>query len=245
MLGSPDAAQRWSELALARTRDHPHALSRVIGLTVTAVLEQFLGRARLVQEHAEAALALAREHGFSFWAAAATILSGWAGAAQGRLEEGLALMRDGLAAHQATGRQMGTAYFVALVGEGFLRAGLAAEGLALIAEVKKTVEHPGYFYRGELERLRGELLLRSGDGAPSPVRLDEAEACFRQALDTARQVGLRALELRAGLSLARVWIRLGRPHEARALVDEIYRGVTEGFETADLREAHELLAAGV
>lgn len=223
---------QWSEGTIARIRDHPHALSQVMGLMLTAALEQMLGRPRPAQEHAEAGLALARTHGFPWWVAAATVLRGWAVAAQGQQAEGIALMREGLAAQHG---HIATAYFVSLLGSVLLRAGLADDGLALIAEAQKAVGEPGYLHRSELQRLRGELLLRSRDDQA------EAEACFRQALDCCRQLGLKGLELRAALSLARLWQRQRKPREARSLVEEIYRAFGEDADTADLREARALL----
>src|SRR5262249_42814281 len=134
MLGFPDRARQWSRRALARAHEHPHALSRVLTLVLTGTLAQSLREPGSVQEHAEAAIALCREHGIGFWTTAATILRGWAIAHQGQPAEGLALMREGLVAFQATGIKASGAYQLTLVIEGHVLAGLVDEGLALLAE---------------------------------------------------------------------------------------------------------------
>ena len=96
----------------------------------------------------------------------------------------------------------------------------------------------GFFYEAELYRLRGELLLRQA----TPDALQEEE-CFHQALAVARRQEAKSLELRATMSLSRLWQQQGKPEEARQLLAEVYTWFTEGFDTADLREARALLTA--
>ena len=104
-----------------------------------------------------------------------------------------------------------------------------------LAAVHKTGER---FYEAELYRLQGELLL-----AQSARQTAEAEACFHQALDVARHQQAKSLELRAAMSLTRLWQRQGKRDAARQLLTEVYGWFTEGFDTADLQEAQALLAA--
>ena len=110
------------------------------------------------------------------------------------------------------------------------------------------------FYTAELYRLRGELLLQSGARdlrmADSPLpsaaqhpQADEAEACFCQARDRARHQQAKALELRATMSLSRLWQHQGKRVEARELLAPVYGWFTEGFDTVDLQEARALLEA--
>jgi predicted ATPase len=94
------------------------------------------------------------------------------------------------------------------------------------------------WWEAEVHRLQGELLLQR-----SLLDMGQAEACFQQALDVAHRQQARALELRAALSLARLWQRQGQPTAARQLLAEIYGWFTEGFDTADLQEAKALLEA--
>ena len=116
--------------------------------------------------------------------------------------------------------------------------GQIEEGLHVLAEALAAVEKTGgRFYEAELNRLKGELLLRQ---APSDE--DQAETYYRQALDVARCQQAKALELRAGMSLSRLWQQQGKHAAAHELLASIYDWFTEGFDTADLQEARRLLA---
>ncbi len=111
------------------------------------------------------------------------------------------------------------------------------DGLQALAEAQARVEqHKERWWEAEIQRLRGVLRLRQA-GAPQA----EAETCFRQALDVARRQEAKSLELRAAMSLARLWQHQGKRTEARKLLAPIYNWFTEGFDTADLQEAKALL----
>jgi predicted ATPase len=181
-------------------------------------------------EQAEAALGLAREHGFAFRVAQATILRGWALVEQGQGEAGLTQICQGLAALRATGSETG-AYLIWLAAA-YGRVGQREEGLRVAEEALARNES------AELYRLKGELLLRR-----SAEHHAQAESCFRQALEIARRQGAKSLELRAAMSLSRLWQRQGKQAEARELLAPIYGWFTEGFDTADLQEAKALLEA--
>jgi predicted ATPase len=202
---------------------------------VAAIGHQLRREAPVVQEHAEALLALAAEHGFPFWLAGGAVLRGWSLAAQDAREEGLAQLRRGLADWQATGARTHRPYHLALLAEALDRQGQSDEGLLALDEGLTAAEATHErFYAADLHRLRGELLLKAAGPSIHP----EVEGCFRQALALAREQGALSLELRAVLSLA----RLGPTAEARALLAETYGRFAEGFETSDLKEARELLA---
>jgi predicted ATPase len=109
----------------------------------------------------------------------------------------------------------------------------------VLAEAQTLVEqHEDRWWEAEISRLRGVLLLRQS-GTPQA----EAEACFHQALDVARRQQAKSLELRAAMSLARLWQQQGKRAEAHALLAPVYGWFTEGFDTADLQEAKTLLEA--
>ena len=130
-------------------------------------------------------------------------------------------------------------YYLALLAEACAKGGQAEEGLSVLAEALATVHKTGErFYEAELYRLKGELLL-----AQSTHQTTEAETCFHQALDIARHQQAKSLELRAAMSLSRLWQRQGKRAAARQLLAEIYGWFTEGFDTADLQEAKVLLEA--
>jgi predicted ATPase len=153
------------------------------------------------------------------------MLRGWASVMQGRLEEGLAIMREGLAAWRATGSKFHAPYRLVRAAEAHLIAGEIEDGLRLISDC---------WFAPELYRLRGELLLEAG-------RRGEVEGCLIQALQAAQDQGARLLELRAAMSLGRVLQAQGRRNEAQGLLAPVYAEFTEGLDTADLQQAKALL----
>jgi predicted ATPase len=165
------------------------------------------------------------------------ILRGWALVTQGEGAEGIAQMRQGLAAYQAMGGGVFRPAYLVLLAEAYGNMGQTDEGLSILAEALAVVEHSEErWWEAELYRVKGELLLRQA--VPDE---QEAEACLRQAFDVARHQQAKALELRAAMSLARLWQQQGKRDEARALLAPIYGWFTEGFDTADLQEAQALL----
>jgi predicted ATPase len=140
---------------------------------------------------------------------------------------------------QATGAAQGRSWHLALLAEAYGHAGRPEAGLAALAEALALVDTTSEcFYEAELYRLKGELLL-----ALSAENHAEAEICLHQALDVARRQQAKSLELRAAMSLARLWQHRGKRAEARDLLAPIYNWFTEGLDTADLQEAKALLAA--
>jgi predicted ATPase len=183
-------------------------------------------------------MALSREQGFPYWLGLGTIRRGWALAAQGQGAEGVQQIRQGLAVWRATRADLNQPWFLALLAEACGRAGETEDGLTAVAEALAAVHTTANrVCEAELYRLKGELLL-------GQINADEqqAETCFRQALDVARRQQATSLELCAAMSLARVWQRQGKRAEARALLAPIYGWFTEGFDRADLQEAKALLA---
>ena len=161
---------------------------------------------------------------------------GWALVDQGEIEAGLALMPDSatslLEYHFAW-----SAPYLSLAAMTWGRHGLAEEGLELVTEaLTLTQRDDERWWEAELHRVKGELLLTN-----SPNASGEAEACFNLALDIARKQSARSLELRAATSLARLWQEQRKLQEARDLLAPIYNWFTEGFDTADLKDAKALL----
>jgi predicted ATPase len=210
-------------------------------------------------------ITLCSEQGFPYWLATGTILRGWALAEQGQGEEGIAQMRQGLTASRATGAEVNRPYYLALLAEAYGKAGQAEEGLTVLAEALTLVDKTGErMYEAELYRLKGTLTLQSkaslgqvsgksqasqeqfGDTDPRPLTPDppaeaEAEACFHKAIEIARKQQAKSLELRATVSLSRLWQQQGKTTEARELLAPVYNWFTEGFDTKDLQEAKALL----
>jgi predicted ATPase/class 3 adenylate cyclase len=233
--GYPDQALARSRAALAEAQELGHAHTTSHALYLNCWLHQVRGEARTVQERADTLTAMAAEHGFPLWAASATILHGWAMAADGAVAEGVARMRQGLAAHQPVGRQLQRPYFLGLLAEVLTRAEEPSEASDLLDEALALVDRSGErCQEAELHRLKGELLL-------TPPARAAAATSFQRAVAVAREQGARLWELRAATSLARLWRDQGRRDEAHDLLAPVYDRFAEGFDMSDLRDAKALL----
>jgi predicted ATPase len=136
------------------------------------------------------------------------------------------------------GGKLALPYLLGLLAEAHGNAGQAAEGLRVLGEALAIVDESGERrFAAELHRLKGELLLQQARSLRT-----EAESCFRQAIDLARDQQAKSLELRAVMSLSRLWQTQGKRAEAYQMLAEIYGWFSEGFETPDIREAKSLLA---
>jgi predicted ATPase/class 3 adenylate cyclase len=237
MLGCPQQALAYLDeaLALAHALSHPFSLAWAQALV--AMVYQFCRDMPAVQTQAETAVALATEQGFAVWTAYGTSVCGWVLAMQGQGETTLEQVRRGIAAWRATGGVTNVPYLCTLLAEVCERLDHTADGLLALAEGHTLVEqHDERWWEAEVCRLRGVLLLRQ-PGTPQA----EAEAYFQRALDVARRQQAKSLELRAAMSLARLWQQQGKQIEAYELLAPIYGWFTEGFDTADLQEAKALL----
>jgi predicted ATPase len=238
VLGYPEQAlaRLYDALVLAHGLSHPYSLA--YARWVVAMASQLRRDVPAVYEHAEATVGLATVQGFPQWATLGTSLRGWALAMQGQGEEGMAQVRQGITVYRATGAALFVPYLSTLRAAICDHLGHTADGLQALAEASILVEQQEErWWEAEVHRLRGVLLLRQ-TGTPQA----EAETWLRQALDVARRQGAKSLELRAAMSLSRLWQQQGKQAEARELLAPIYRWFTEGFDTADLQEAKALLA---
>jgi hypothetical protein len=157
------------------------------------------------------------------------------------MEEGIAELEDSIAAARAAGYGLSLTQSLAALGNGYAQIGRVRDGLSAVAEGLAVSERNGErWFDAELYRIRGELLLKH-DAHAEPKAEDEAETCFRQALDIARAQEARWWELRTTVSLARLLAKQGQGNEARAMLAESYNWFTEGFDTADLKDAKALL----
>ena len=245
-LGYPDQSRTRSQQALALAQRLSHPYSLVWSQSFIADLYHLRGEDDVALTLIEASLAKASEQGLPYWEARGRVMRGLVLAKQGRTPEGIAQMRQGLAAMRATRAELNRAYFLAQLAEAYARAGESEAGLDAVTEALELVDKGGErWWEAELHRLQGELLLVSRDlndwAQSHPPRATAAEGCLQPALTIARQQHLRALELRAAMSLSRLRRRQGRRAEARQLLIEIYHSFTEGFDTADLRAAKALL----
>jgi class 3 adenylate cyclase/predicted ATPase len=236
-LGYPDQALVGMQEALGFAQALSHPYSQAFALNFAAVHHQLRREDRLAQESAEAARTLAHEHGFPLWSAMATPLRGWALVVQGHAEAGIEQIHQGLIAFQATGSELFQPALLALLAEAYGYVGRPEAGLAAVAEAFALIQRSEErLHEADLYRLQGELLLTQA--IPDAV---QAEVCFQKALAIARRQQGRSWELRAAMSLSRLWQQQGHPEEARRLLAEVYGWFTEGFDTADLQEAKALL----
>jgi predicted ATPase len=172
------------------------------------------------------------------------VLQGWALVQGGQGEAGIAQIQQGLGEYRTRGIGAGLPRYYALLAVAYHHVGQIIAGLATLTEAFSQ-QHSERADAAELLRLQGELLLAQ-DGRHHPAtearRIPlKAEACFQQALDTARSQEAKMLELRAAVSLSRLWQQQGKRQEARQLLAEVYAWFTEGFGTRDLQEAKTLL----
>jgi predicted ATPase len=254
-LGYPDQALKRSQEALTLGHELSHPFSLGHALLFATAVHLFRREGQLAQERAEAVIALAREQEFAWWLAGGIMLRGWALAEQGQTEEGIMQVRQGLAAGQATGAGLERPTLLAALAETHGKAGQVEEGLNLLDEATALMCKTGQRNcEAELYRLKGELTLQQFNvqgskfkvpsiqhPTPSTQAEAEAEAYFHKAINIARTQQAKSLELRAMMSLSRLWQQQGKRDEARRMLAEIYSWFTEGFDTKDLQEAKALL----
>jgi predicted ATPase len=241
-LGYPEQArQRMHEtVILAQSLSHPHSLA--FAHCAAAVLYQLRQERHTAREQAEAAITISREQGFPYFLALGKIVRNCALPEREQAEERITQMRQSLGAYRATGSgsQWIEPYFLALLAEAYGNAGQVHEGLHAMTEALDVISTTREFaWEAELYRIKGELLLNEkyemGNTEWTP------EDCFKKALDVARDQQAKSWELRAAMSLSRLWQQQDRQAEARQLLAEVYNWFTEGFDTADLQEAKALL----
>jgi len=237
MLGYPDQAVKSAREAvmLAETLSHP--VSVMQALLYLSFVHQFRRDTAATRESADALVALSdRQVVGPKWAVTGQIMRGWAAAIEGLANDSGNEIRSRIAHLRRLGLELRQPYLLALLAEVHLYAQKPDQGLSAIAEARQCIERTGERrWEAELHRLEGELLLLS-----SPQNPAEAEPHLDRALEVARLQGAKSLELRASLSLVRLW-RQQRLHEARDLLAPIYGWFTEGFDTLDLKEAKALL----
>jgi predicted ATPase len=239
-LGYPEQALRSVQASRRLAEELSNPFNVAQALYYGAFAHQCRREARRVEELAGALLEVCREQGFALLLAGAMILRGWSLAGHGQTAEGIGQMRQGLADWQATGAVSHRPYHLALLAEALSREGQIRDGLATLQEALALSTASGErFMEAELYRLRGELLL-AGTAAGAEA-WDAAETSFRQALAVTRSQAGKSLELRAAMSLGRLYREQGRPAEARPFLAETYSWFTEGFDTPDLQEAKALL----
>jgi predicted ATPase len=201
------------------------------------LLQQLRADEAVAREHAEQAHALASKYQAPYYRTWAGILVSYTLALEQPNEERIVRLRGSIAEFKASGARLRLPYYLSLLAQVYGKAGHAGEGLACIGEaLAEARTHNERWWDAELHRLRGEFLLMQGAEA------SDGEAALLQAIDIARSHQARSLELRATMSLARLWVAQNRSEDARRRLKDMYSWFTEGFETPDLQAAQLLLA---
>ena len=243
LLGYPTKDLHCNRRGSAMAQAAPaNPLNVVIANGMLAGHYQFRGEPVEAHRCAEIALTAAEEFGFTHWIASASISSGWGLAAKGDTREGIGRIARGLELWKATGARAELPRFNALLAEVYLLAGDVQAGLQSLKDAQAAMQETDErFYEAEIYRLKGELLLKSNNVATRRMKKHEAEHCFLQAVEISRRQKSKSLELRATMSLCRLWQREGKEKEARKTLKRAYGWFTEGFDSPDLRNANTLL----
>jgi predicted ATPase len=211
-LGYPDRALETGDEALSLAHELSHPFTLAFAFWGMAQLNQFRREVQVTLERAEATIALSNEQGFPLWVEYGTPLRVWTLVMQGNTEEGLSQLRQIMTNKPAGIANAQWPNFYALLVEAYGAAGQTEEGLDVVAEALALVEKTGFrCYEAELRRLQGELLLKQA--APDSR---QAETCLHRALDLARSQHAKSLELRAAMSLSRLWHKQGKKEERGA-----------------------------
>ncbi len=263
LLGYGEQARRWSDRGLMLAREGAHAYTLVSALNSSSWLHHFCQERAGIQEQAEEVIAICTKQGIALLLAWGTILRGWALAEQGQGEAGINQIHQGLAAAQAMEAGVFRTHQLTLLAETYDAVGEPEAGLRVLAQALAQVETTGErFWEAEIYRLKGELLLKlegaqlsrspSASRLPSPSKgrvnsvegmqdVESPEGCFLKAMEIARRQEGKSLELRATVSLGRLWQQQGKKDQARRMLADIYGWFTEGFDTIDLQQAKALL----
>jgi tetratricopeptide (TPR) repeat protein len=235
--------EAWPEAAAA---GRPRLLFSAHGLPETFIkkgdpyqwqIEQTCAAVAEALEIGGEAVALADQHDFPYWRATGRVWGGWALVQRQEIEKGLAQIQESLAQFRANGNVQTIPHALSVLAEVYGQAGESQKGLEALAEALAVLERTNERRReAEIHRLRGTLLL----ALRGPHRGD-AEASFARALAVAREQSARMWELRAAVSLARLRVEQGKGAEACNLLASLYDWFTEGFDTADLKDAKALL----
>jgi predicted ATPase/class 3 adenylate cyclase len=242
LLGYRDQASQKMSETLALAHQQSHAYSLAVAIMHACNVHNLRGEWFALQQQAEAGIALCTDQGFASILGQAKQFRGSALVNQGRTEEGLALIGEGLAAYRATGAILFYPYLLSNLAHACGVAARYEDGLTALAEaiamVERTEEH---LYEAKLYQLKGDLKLKKFSAQNLPAAQQQAEVCFRKSIEIARRQKAKSFELSAAVSLSRLWMQREKKAEARQMLAEIYGWFTEGFDTLDLKDARALL----
>ncbi|MGE5223627.1 MAG: AAA family ATPase [Omnitrophica WOR_2 bacterium] len=236
LMGYPEQSMANSQNLYNLIPSFTHLSSQAYGYCVLAIHDCFRSDAREALDHAEAAIQISQHHGLSSWTNFATPLKGWALFEQGEVEEGEVMLKEGIKAWLTIGFAQFTPFLYSLQAVACLKLQKLEDGMEAVRTAQAMAKGGcDLYWEAELYRLQGELLRALG------AQDEEAERYFLLGLETAHRQGAKMLELRAAVSLARLWQDQDRPRAAQQVLAEVYDQFTEGFDTCDLKGASNLL----
>jgi tetratricopeptide (TPR) repeat protein len=238
LMGFPDQARTISDDIVKLAHVRVELFERFAVFDFTAMLHSFMRNVDVVRVLGEELIELGEKYEFEFYLRVGRMYQGWTQAQCGDPRKGVSLVRESINGHRANGNRQFETYWRSMLAETLALAGDIHMALSEVdAALTYADESGNVYWSAHLLKLKGDYVFaRSGSAV-------EAEAWYRCALEVARSQGARSLELRAVIALARLWQKQGKCVEAHALLSEIYNWFTEGFDTADLKEAEALLDA--
>jgi predicted ATPase len=236
-LGYPEQARLVSERAFQNAGELKHVYTSAHVCTYAgAQLSHFLRDPVATRDHATSIISLSDQHMLPNWRAPGKALLGWALGQVGRQVDAIGLVQEGLASLDASGAVGHRLQYVRFLAELHAQLGDPLLSLRLIEDAHQQMQHgEHHLWHAELCRIEGEIRRQTGE-----IDVD-VEACFANAIEWARQQQAKSFELRAAMSMARLWRDRGRRDDARDLLVPIYTWFTEGFNTPDLQDARTLL----
>jgi len=238
-LGCVDRASQVAANAVKRSDGLSHPHSKVFAIChARGIMDIFRRQSDEMRSYATSVISLCDQHSLAHWMAGGRILQGWAAANDGEIEQGVKLLRSGIAAWQKAGARLWLPLFFALEAEVCAKGGWRDDALRAIDRAIAIAEQTSErWYLAEILRIKAELL--RGSGQASHRR--QVETLLTRSLDLACSQGARSLELRAASDLATLLQGEGRASEALKLLQPVYAQFSEGFETADLQRAKLIL----
>ncbi|ETW94075.1 MAG: hypothetical protein ETSY1_36415 [Candidatus Entotheonella factor] len=235
--GYPDQALVKSQEALARARTLDNPFTLAAALMHAAALRQYRREPLEVVALSEELLAMSTMREFDFWYTSALVFQGWGRLQAHRMTDGIEGIERGLRAYRATGTKLFLPYLLMLLVESYRQTDQTEAALSVLTEALTLTENSGErWLAAELYRQRGALFYN-----PLEPRAEQVESSYTRAISIARQQGAKTLELRATVSLGRLWLQQGKPDMIRDYLSPLYNWFSEGHATADLQDAKAML----
>lgn len=235
--GYPDTARQQHQTAVNWAEELGHPFSLAFARFFAGQTYAWCREIPMTRKLAEETLAISHEQGMVFWLSAGAYLLGWTLSEEGHATQGSDQLEQAYTSTCMIGSELSRIMVLPALAEAYARTGRLESGLALLEEGLRTTQTTGFaMMEPEMHRCKGDLLLLASGGFEP-----EAEECFLRALESSRAIQAKSWELRAALRLCRLWHNQQKTAEAHNLLSVVYHWFTEGFDTADLREAQLLL----